>query len=106
MHDTHDVRLSQKLAIAEVDARIYRGFVHEIEKRIKMLEQAFAIHRETIGHQVEINKHVLERLHALEEKERERAREKHQIELTLDEISEPVPYVPPPEREWANDREI
>lgn len=48
--------------------------------------------------------HILNRLHALEEKERERARADHAREeslevtkLTLEEISEPVPYVPPQE---------
>ena len=75
--------MSEQTSINSGDILLNQQKIGELEDRIKQLEEGVP--------------HLVLRLHKLEEKERERAREKHQIELTLDEISEPVPYVPPPE---------
>ena len=51
--------------------------VNDHTRRIHELEKAVAIQRTTIGEQIEIIRHVLERLHQLEEGERQRSRDEH-----------------------------
>lgn len=94
MHDTHDVRKSQKLDELETDFSVNLMVVKESQKRIKELKKRVFALEADIQAILSMNKEHGDRLHALEEKDRQRAYEKHQKELSLDE------YVPPKEGEY------
>ena len=71
----------------------YQGILDN-QKKIGELEEIVTLVQKALLAQIEINKHYVDRLRALEEKERARAIADHNREAALDDI-----YVPPQERD-------
>lgn len=80
----------EQIGINSGDILCNQQSIGELTRRINELETYFSASE----------KQIYERLLVLEEKERARARDKHAVELSLDEISEPVLYKPPREGEY------
>ena len=66
----------------EEDARIYREAHHKLQARIKELETIVGVLTERIINLEETSEHYSQRLHQLEESERQRAKDEHERDVS------------------------